>query len=199
MDRTERFIALRSKGLSYADIAELVGLSRQRVYQIISGYGQAGSNSSTRVEIRKAIFARDNKQCQLCSHADSIVIHHIDGNDRNNDTTNLITLCPSCHIRYHKTNGDKPKLMAKEVEIIQPWREPYIEARNNPEVQRLWQEVLITGELFGRRSELTQISLSNYYKFLKAVVANIRARDLKPKVKKKPVDSALNKVLSLLV
>lgn len=36
-------------------------------------------------------------------------IHHIDGNIYNNDISNLIILCPSCHMKTHQENGTYPK------------------------------------------------------------------------------------------
>lgn len=64
---------------------------------------------------RAPILERDNFQCQMCGEAEvknqtkrykgvsNLHIHHIDHNPQNNDYTNLITLCITCHIRHHKT------------------------------------------------------------------------------------------------
>lgn len=42
--------------------------------------------------------------CQICAlnEPDILVIHHKDGNPRNNIEENLIVLCPNCHARIHR-------------------------------------------------------------------------------------------------
>lgn len=50
-------------------------------------------------ELRKIIYKRDGWICQECDkhcHKD-IACHHIDYDTLNNDLSNLITLCSSCH------------------------------------------------------------------------------------------------------
>lgn len=44
---------------------------------------------------------RDSYKCVLCDSYENIRVHHIDGNNKNNDDENLITLCESCHRRIH--------------------------------------------------------------------------------------------------
>jgi hypothetical protein len=47
--------------------------------------------------IRKSILERDNYKCKICNkHGKSV--HHIDYNKKNNKSSNLITLCQSCHM-----------------------------------------------------------------------------------------------------
>lgn len=41
--------------------------------------------------------------CQRCGKPDGIDVHHIDKNWRNNDQSNLIRLCRSCHQLAHST------------------------------------------------------------------------------------------------
>lgn len=58
-------------------------------------------------KLRKKINKRDNFCCQTCglSKKESrINIHHIDYNNLNNQESNMITLCVSCHM---KTNHDR--------------------------------------------------------------------------------------------
>lgn len=52
-------------------------------------------------ELKKEIRLRDKFECQLCNKKRSAVVHHIDHNKLNNNKTNLITLCRSCHSRHH--------------------------------------------------------------------------------------------------
>lgn len=60
---------------------------------------------------RQKALKRDNYTCSLCNlKADEsqLVVHHKDGNgrgksvkDKNNELSNLVTLCRSCHIKEH--------------------------------------------------------------------------------------------------
>jgi len=109
IERNNKVIQLRGQGLSYASIAELMNISRARAHQICSGY-----NSAKVQEYKKRILKRDNYQCQWgysCKNKPveqkKLLIHHIDGDDRNNKDSNLITLCRSCHAAFHGSNcGD---------------------------------------------------------------------------------------------
>lgn len=61
---------------------------------------------------REAVLKRDEYKCQSreCSESrlSQLTVHHVDGNGRgssgtNNDMSNLLTLCRSCHARLHHT------------------------------------------------------------------------------------------------
>jgi len=57
--------------------------------------------------LKRAIKSRDYNICQLCysvSGEKNLLIHHIDYNKKNNKSTNLISLCKSCH---GKTNHNR--------------------------------------------------------------------------------------------
>jgi len=62
-------------------------------------------NDKLKEEIRK----RDNHTCQECNYTEeqlgyTLSVHHIDYDKKNNDKTNLISLCNSCH---QKTNFNR--------------------------------------------------------------------------------------------
>jgi hypothetical protein len=63
-------------------------------------------------EIRKLVYKRDNYECQECGvHCrqegkDKIQCHHIDYDITNNDLSNLITLCASCHCKTNFKRSD---------------------------------------------------------------------------------------------
>ena len=67
------------------------------------------------VELRKEVYQRDRWLCQECgahchnSTKRKIQCHHIDYDVKNNDLSNLITLCASCHGR---TNGNRSDWIA---------------------------------------------------------------------------------------
>lgn len=68
--------------------------------------------------IRDKILVRDNYQCQFCKltleqlkicygrFERLLIVHHIDGNDQNNQPENLVTLCYTCH--YYSAFVDSP-------------------------------------------------------------------------------------------
>lgn len=59
------------------------------------------------VALRNSIKYRDKFICQICSIQEDIIshhVHHIDYDKYNCCESNLITLCPSCHM---KTNGKR--------------------------------------------------------------------------------------------
>ena len=43
--------------------------------------------------------------CSICDKHGKTDIHHIDGNERNNNSSNFITVCRSCHMRIHHLSG----------------------------------------------------------------------------------------------
>lgn len=115
MNKQEKLgmIELREKGYTYSKIGKLFGLSRQRVHQILSGYDKL-NGCDWYNKLKQSVLDRD-KSCQKCGSAENLVVHHIDGNDRNNSLGNLITLCHSCHGGLHAaSNGGKPCTMCSE-------------------------------------------------------------------------------------
>lgn len=64
----------------------------------------------------KIALERDSFKCTRCSSKTKLNIHHIDGNGsthleelQNNELSNLITLCASCHAREHRLNEKNGK------------------------------------------------------------------------------------------
>lgn len=47
--------------------------------------------------LRKKVIRRDGHRCQECGTPNSLHVHHIDGDARNDAMTNLRTLCEDCH------------------------------------------------------------------------------------------------------
>jgi len=46
-------------------------------------------------------------QCQFCGTKNNLQAHHLDMNPANNVQENIITLCASCHMKWHWTHGKK--------------------------------------------------------------------------------------------
>ena len=51
-----------------------------------------------------ALPVRENR-CETCGAVKMLGIHHVDGDQSNNEKSNLMTLCPSCHTRWHWQHG----------------------------------------------------------------------------------------------
>lgn len=98
--REREMFELIQSGYSYQTIGEIYGISRQRVYQIVTGYG-ALNGSKWWDKRRELIFRRDNYTCLKCGTKDNLLVHHRDGNDRHNSINNLMTLCQKCHLGLH--------------------------------------------------------------------------------------------------
>lgn len=67
-------------------------------------------NRTKSKEWRKAVYERDNYTCVVCGHhGGSLNAHHLEAYDKNEsmrfDVDNGVTLCPSCHIKFHQIYG----------------------------------------------------------------------------------------------
>ena len=52
-----------------------------------------------------------NQSCNTCGNTKNLDVHHKDRNWKNNEQSNLETLCHSCHMKLHWQQGDlKPQL-----------------------------------------------------------------------------------------
>lgn len=45
--------------------------------------------------------------CAECGTSERLHAHHIDGDPSNNDPSNIVTLCASCHLLHHWRTGKK--------------------------------------------------------------------------------------------
>jgi 5-methylcytosine-specific restriction endonuclease McrA len=55
--------------------------------------------------LRKRYLSFRGTSCQECGGTNLVSLHHIDGNPANNNPANLMTLCGSCHTRWHWSHG----------------------------------------------------------------------------------------------
>lgn len=91
MNQYENVKQLRLSGMTYKEIGFKLGISTPRVHQIYKKYRPISLN------LRKEIVQRDNHACTECESKQHLQVHHIDGNSHNNNFSNLITLCRTCH------------------------------------------------------------------------------------------------------
>lgn len=60
--------------------------------------------TGTGKDVYRRQFIEEDLVCRRCGYAEFVVgvdIHHIDGNDKNNEKVNLIPLCACCHRALH--------------------------------------------------------------------------------------------------
>jgi hypothetical protein len=60
--------------------------------------------------------------CEACGTAQLLQTHHLDGDPRNNEPSNVQTLCASCHARWHWQHGKTPRRPKPCVVCGQPSR-----------------------------------------------------------------------------
>jgi len=63
--------------------------------------------SPTTSALRRRATKLKGDSCEKCGATEGIGIHHVDSNPANNDESNLMTLCASCHTAWHWRNGKK--------------------------------------------------------------------------------------------
>lgn len=101
---------LIKQGFSYTDIAKQLKVSKQRIWQIVNEYKNMGRTST------RKHFYRDMGLCELCNISIAIVLHHKDGNNKNDINPNLEKLCLKCHgLRHKELNKSKNK---NDIKII---------------------------------------------------------------------------------
>ena len=66
-------------------------------------FGHFSESDATHRELRHKILARDGKRCSDCSLTFSrhMEVRHLDDDHENNHESNLVCVCPFCHLRDH--------------------------------------------------------------------------------------------------
>jgi len=59
---------------------------------------------------RQKALRKKGHSCEVCGSTDDIEIHHIDGNNANNDIDNLVPLCVKHHNRVHSGEGQNERV-----------------------------------------------------------------------------------------
>ena len=71
-------------------------------------------------DLRPTILQRDGNVCVACKgrgKSKRLVIHHVDGDMKNSDQENLVTLCHGCHVRHHRW-GWNPRITTTFGELV---------------------------------------------------------------------------------
>jgi len=90
-------------------------VEHDHVRRVDRGLYELSSNplteSQKRANYRERALAHYGEQCDLCGETENIVVHHRDGERSNNDLSNLIPLCESCHGKVHGRNEEVAELV----------------------------------------------------------------------------------------
>ena len=85
---------------SYAKTARVLGVTRQRIHQIINNY--ITMTHKNRFNLYKKIYFLHNPMlCFICKKNKFTEMHHIDKNCHNNSLDNLLPVCKLCHMNFH--------------------------------------------------------------------------------------------------
>lgn len=83
-------------------------------------------------EVAGKVSERDNNKCKLCGAEESLVVHHIDENKKNNNMDNLITLCRKCHMSYHAApEGEIKDFVLSKIKENMGWKPETSGGRQN--------------------------------------------------------------------
>jgi len=94
--KRDKIIELRKQFKSYREIGEILGLTKQRVHQLLKEI--RGDNP-----YRQEILERDDFKCTICDSEKNLEVHHINGRniENSNNLGNLATVCKKCHQKIH--------------------------------------------------------------------------------------------------
>lgn len=93
MTNKELMKIMYKNGKSYSEIGRILGVSRQRVHQVIKNYKNIGKKN------RESFYEKFDK-CKICCNP-AIALHHIDKDNTNDKPENLIPVCKDCHYKLH--------------------------------------------------------------------------------------------------
>lgn len=90
---------------NYSKVAKIVGCSRQYVHRVIANYKNTG-------RFRREEKYKNMGMCVVCDDKKATCLHHIDGDNTNDKSSNLQALCSECHQKAHmllRYNNNIPK------------------------------------------------------------------------------------------
>ena len=139
-----KIISLKEKfqdEISTSEIVNSVKCSKSyaRQFYVIDGQVlQKEKRSSLSKKIKDSILKRDNNSCVACGCSELLEIHHImpimgSSIKELNDSSNLVTLCNSCHYLAHSGNYYKG-LSYEDIEDFWKWTK-------NTEKTKIWLNV----------------------------------------------------------
>lgn len=87
---------------------EQLNIFRRRKYcnRLCMAKGQMREDAQRSAILKRIEHLRLNA-CEICGATANLANHHKDGDWRNNHPSNLMTLCGSCHTKWHWKHGKK--------------------------------------------------------------------------------------------
>jgi hypothetical protein len=66
------------------------------------------------------LFLESDNSCSYCGvkGREKLTVHHLDGNESNNDYVNQIVLCYTCHCRLHQGKGISPEEIGNTKKLL---------------------------------------------------------------------------------
>lgn len=107
IEKRQEALTLKLEGMTYQQIASKLGLSRQRIQQLIA----------PPEAIRNLVYDRAKGVCEVCGIRVGRTghIHHAGGKyETYNDLVSLQLLCPSCHRAAHRGPATQTQVKKKE-------------------------------------------------------------------------------------
>lgn len=97
----------------------------------------------TNNDYREKCFSVYERECKACGSTENVEIHHLDGDQYNNDIRNLVPLCSDCHSKVHSARDVSAELSQYQQQLPD---ESLVFERRNEDVP---DKILITLEPTG--------------------------------------------------
>ena len=89
-------------------------------YSCSNVYFRSKPRKNAKNNYRTICFHFHDKKCVVCGEDKIVEVHHLDENNKNNDPSNLIPLCPTHHKYWHSRY--KKKVEKIVLKYIRDWR-----------------------------------------------------------------------------
>ena len=101
-------LGIPKKGTGYFNVGHTPwnkGITDKRQTKALREYHHCGRRKDKILKEDTSKYHKHIKnECEICGTTENLEVHHIDKNHSNNNTSNLMTLCESCHGRTHTQN-----------------------------------------------------------------------------------------------
>ena len=95
-------------------LQDLTNFKKRKFCSKLCMLEQSLQREKTRQWNGRKLQAFKKEKCATCKGIHWLGVHHRDGNWKNNDMNNLITLCASCHSKLHHHKGDYKHIYEKK-------------------------------------------------------------------------------------
>lgn len=99
-------------------IAQVMKARKKRIPTTEIGVGSGNSSKNKNQPLGIQTYRRAKQtECAWCGATKNLIVHHVDGNRYNNELTNLVTICRSCHQKHHTIRDPKTGRYIKRGEV----------------------------------------------------------------------------------